>query len=467
MDPAFHDGEHAMTNRMTLALLALSLTTAAVSAQTSAPASSADTPRIPSFAITVQASPSDPPDSPPATPKGLTAPGTTPPGITPPGTATPGTTAPATTAPTVAIPTGAAPARDNQAFWVSADAVFSVFRAVTLPPLVTTSPPGTAQPLAGVLGVPGTTVLFGGNNVEGDLRYGFRVDGGYWFGQQRRFGIEAGVMMLGSSSTSFAASSSLNPILARPFTDATNFTQQAALIAFPGISTGSININSTSGHFYSGDLDFAAKLTDTGAFRLTGLLGYRYFRYGESLDISQTLSPTSALFIPGTQIASTDHFSTRNMFNGMDVGVRPHFAWQALTLDLLLRVAVGNLHHTVDIAGNQVTTSPGFAPVTQLGGVLALPTNIGQHTGNEWIVFPEVGVNLGWRITSNVQLRVGYGLLWLNNVTRAPDQINTTINPQHFPGVVPTPGTPNQPAFNLNRTDIWIQNANVGLEFTF
>jgi hypothetical protein len=345
--------------------------------------------------------------------------------------------------------------------------MFSCFRAVTLPPLVTTSPPGTAKGLAGVLGLPTTTTLFGGDNVEGGLRYGVRVEGGYWFGQERRFGIEVGGMMLGTDSISFAANSSLNPIIARPYTDATNFTQQAALVAFPGQSGGSININSTSGHFYSGDIDFAAKLTDSGDFRLIGLLGYRYFRFGESLDIDQTVSPTSPLFVPGTQIVSTDHFSTRNMFHGLDVGVRPHFAWQALTLDLLLRVAIGNLHHTVDIAGSQVTTSPGFAPVTQLGGVLALPTNIGQHSGNEWIVFPEVGGSVGWRITPNVQLRIGYSLLWLNNVTRAPDQVNTTINPLHFPGVVPPPGTANQPAFNLNRTDIWIQSANVGVEFTF
>ncbi len=40
-------------------------------------------------------------------------------------------------------------------------------------------------------------------------------------------------------------------------------------------------------------------------------------------------------------------------------------------------------------------------------------------------------------MTSNVKLRVGYDLLYLNDVARAADQVNTAINPLHLPGLPP------------------------------
>src|SRR5439155_8338502 len=46
-------------------------------------------------------------------------------------------------------------------FWVTADYLAGWLRADRLPPLVTTSPPGTARVSAGVPGQPGTTLLFG------------------------------------------------------------------------------------------------------------------------------------------------------------------------------------------------------------------------------------------------------------------------------------------------------------------
>ena len=59
---------------------------------------------------------------------------------------------------------------------------------------MTTSPAGTAQLNAGVLGGP-TTTLFGGDVVNDDIRSGFRVGAGYWFNAERTIGIEAGFLL--------------------------------------------------------------------------------------------------------------------------------------------------------------------------------------------------------------------------------------------------------------------------------
>jgi opacity protein-like surface antigen len=408
-----------MMYRMTVAALGLLLCAASTFAQTAAPGSP---PSMPAPRLT------DPP------------------------------TVPAATAPDVG--------NSGPAFWADGDALFSWFRGVTLPPLLTTSPPGTPTSDAGVLGKPGTRILFGGNSAEDSMRYGFRVAAGYWFGSERTFGIEAGYMVIDSRGTTFATSSQSFPILARPYVDATSFTPQALLLAFPGLSTDSFSSQVNSGHFYSGNIDVDFRLVDAGWFRLIGLAGYRYYRYDESLGIQQTILPTSPLFVAGTQIAVTDHFATQNTFQGLDLGVRPEFAWEQLTLDFLARATIGNQHHVVNIAGQQVVSVPGFAPLTNVGGLYALNTNIGRHTGNDWAVTPEVGAGIGWRLTPNVKVRVGYGLLYLNGVTRAPDQVNTVINPLHLPGLPPA-GAPLQPTFFINRTDIWIQNVSAGLEITF
>src|SRR5262245_52245287 len=58
--------------------------------------------------------------------------------------------------------------------WADAELLLWWQRGASLPPLATTSPPGTPLDQAGVLGAPGTSVLFGGTRVNGDLRIGGR-----------------------------------------------------------------------------------------------------------------------------------------------------------------------------------------------------------------------------------------------------------------------------------------------------
>jgi hypothetical protein len=370
-------------------------------------------------------------------------------------------------APPLSIPAPAA-AEGSARFWVTSDYWAAWVNGARLPALVTTSPTGTARPVAGVLGQPTTATLFGGEVVNDDIRSGLRLGFGYWLGAERNFGVEAGFSMLESQASLFSGTSSQFPILARPFTDARNFSQQAVLAAFPGFTTGSIAARASSGNFYEGHIDFAVKLVDgPGPAQLDGLIGYRYYRFDEGIRIQQSLSPTSTNFIAGTLIQTQDDFGSRNEFHGFDVGVRPRFVWQSLSVDLLAKIAVGDLHHVVNIRGSQVITVPGTPPIAQTGGVFALGTNIGSFPSNELAVLPEFGATLGWRVTSTIKVRVGYSLLMLNEVARAGDQVNTTINPNRFPGVTGPQGSLNEPAFYLNRTNTWVHGATVGLEWSY
>src|SRR5205085_11647407 len=108
---------------------------------------------------------------------------------------------------------------------------------------------------AGILGQPTTTTLFGGGPADTDARSGFRFGVGYWFGSERVVGAEVGFMMIESRANLFTASSDQTPIIARPFTDVNSFSQQAVLVAFPGVSNGSVAVRAASGNFYEGHFD--------------------------------------------------------------------------------------------------------------------------------------------------------------------------------------------------------------------
>jgi hypothetical protein len=352
--------------------------------------------------------------------------------------------------------------------WANADYLFTFLRGTKLPPLVTASPSSTPHNQAGILGDPGTALLFGGNQVDNDLRAGFRIATGIWFNPEQSLGIEGGFLMTSSQAAIFSATSSNGAILARPYIDANTGLSQAVVVAFPGASNGSINIRANSGNLYGANLDLTEKAYDNDWFRLYSMIGYQFYRYDESLRVQQSITTINAgTFVPGTVIFSNDNFSTRNEFHGLDLGFRSQFTLiDNLTLELLTKVAIGQMHRDVAIGGNQNVTVPGVAGLATVpGGVLALSSNSGGTADTDWRAIPEVGITLAWQVRSYLTVRTGYSLIYFNQIVRAADQVDTTINTNLLPngnGAGPT-----RPAFNITRTDMWMQSLNLGLEFTY
>lgn len=356
-----------------------------------------------------------------------------------------------------------APTEDNA--WVTGEFLFGWSAAVNFSPLVTTNPAGTLQPNAGVLGGT-TTTLLGGPQNSG-LLPGFRFGAGYIYDQEDGLGVEAGFVFLSSNSSNFAFDSAdHNGILGRPYTDATNSAQASVLVGFPGLSTGTINVDSKLDNFYSVNLDLTENiLKQDSGLQMEALFGYRFASFGDSLKMQHHLVSTT---MPGSSIDVNDSFSAKNTFNGLDLGLRTGYSLSdRLSFSVLTKVAVGNMHHTVDIRGRTTTTVAGSPPpVTANGGMYALSSNIGEHRSNDWTVLPEGGVNLAWKLRSNMNLRLGYSLIYLTKAARADNQIDTTLNPNLFPPAVPG-ATPLRPAYPGSFNDFWIQSLNVGLDLMF
>jgi hypothetical protein len=368
---------------------------------------------------------------------------------------------------------GDQPAGHGGQAWARADILLWWMKGAPLPPLFTTSPAGTPQGLAGVLGAPGTTVLFGDSSVGGDARIGGRWSAGYWFGENRLFGVSGDAFLLESKATHFAASSGGSPTLARPFLDATTGQQNAELIAFPGLLAGSATASATTTGLIGAGALLHGNLCCGCWGRLDLVGGYRFLRFSDRLAIDETLvstAPPSAgsTVVPGTTTVVGDRFSARNVFNGFNTGLSGELWRGPWVLDWRALVAVGATHRVDDIAGATTVTVPlAPPPVSSAGGLLALPGNIGHFSDQHVSVIPEFGVNLGYQVTSYLRAYAGYTFLYWPQVVRVGDLIDTTVNPNRLPGAA-TPGIgPVNPAPTGGHSDFWVQGINLGFQLRY
>jgi hypothetical protein len=101
---------------------------------------------------------------------------------------------------------------------------------------------------------------------------------------------------------------------------------------------------------------------------------------------------------------------------------------------------------------------------------LALPSNIGNFTRDQFAIVPEIGVNVGWHPTSHLRLFVGYNFLYWSNVLRPGDQIDRVLDITQIPnfntnGTNPSPQL--RPVVPFKDVGFWAQGATFGLELKY
>ena len=353
--------------------------------------------------------------------------------------------------------------------WARGDYLLWYTRAGSLPPLVTTSPTGTARDVAGRLGQPTTTILLGnGVGLNSDTRSGARVELGYWLCPCQGLGFEVTYLDLGSQTSEFEADSNNFAILARPFynlqTDSVG--QDAVLVAYPNVAAGSITVTSIN-KFQTLEGLLRRHLTQECGRTIDFLAGYRYAYLQDTLSIDETMTSIQRDSpVPfGTTFSTVDQFDTQNRFNGGEVGIVFQQRCRRWSLDLLMKLAVGSTQSQVAINGSTAITPPRLGTTVYPGGILALPTNIGTYDQTKLSLMPELGVTLGYDVTRHMRATVGYSFIYWSNVARPGDQIDTDVNASQFP-----PGTSSgaaRPNFVFHTTDFWAQGLNVGLEYRF
>jgi hypothetical protein len=349
-------------------------------------------------------------------------------------------------------------------FWATAEYGIWSLRGDHLPPLVTFSPASATRANAGVLGGPGTSILIGDERANDDARSGGRFTFGAWLNPQQTWGLEAGFWFLEGQRHRWAAGSDGSQIIARPFIDAQTGAQAAELVSFPGLLAGRATVTARSDPLYGADLLLRKSLCSGCDGRVDLLAGYRFLRLDESLQIQERLTSLDPAAL-GANLIVTDHFATRNEFHGGELGMQAEWWRGNFSLQLLGKLAVGNLHRQVHIDGSTVVSVAGFAPVVGSGGLLALSSNSGNFASDRVAWIPEIGITSGWQITPRLRATLGYTFLYWPGVVRPGDQIDPVINTNLLPP--PVPGGPARPAFVLRESDMWIQGVRLGLEYRY
>ena len=357
--------------------------------------------------------------------------------------------------------------------WVSGDYVVWWLSGAATPPLVTTSPAGTSRADAGVLGRAGTTVLFGQTDLFDTDRNGARVNFGLWLDQYNSIGVEGEVLGLEDQTQGFSAASNGTTILAQPFFNAAAGVQDANLVAFPAVIAGSINIEATSTFsaaaarirkniFCSMGGQCVGCADSPEGMRVDVLGGYRYINLDETLRIREMT--TSLITAMPAQFDISDTFDTQNEFHGGELGISVEYRRRLWWLEFATKMALGNNKRKVQINGNTTLATGGIA-IPMTGGILAQRTNIGSYSSDKFLIVPEIGIKFGVQLAPRLSVTTGYNFMYLSNVVRPGDQIDTVINPNLFPPEVsPLPG-PLRPQFVLQEADLWAQGLSLGLHY--
>ena len=142
-----------------------------------------------------------------------------------------------------AIPTTNTLIRDR--VWVSVDYLLWWPQGMEVTPLVTSSPVGPPPGGEGILGQNGTSILYGGDELNDSSANGIRLRTGWWF-RQGAWALESEFFGFNSSTEDFSASGDGSRILARPYFDIVDGQQDSRLISFPGLHAGSVAVSSDS-----------------------------------------------------------------------------------------------------------------------------------------------------------------------------------------------------------------------------
>jgi hypothetical protein len=381
----------------------------------------------------------------------------------------------------------APPANSDGRFYASAEYLLWWTKHSPLPPSLITTGPVTGTPPAslGNGGVP----LTRGSLDEGALS-GFRIGLGFWLGGC--LGVEASGFVLPSQSRTIRYSSDENgnpvlafryqdvPMGAPPAEDAFQASVPAIVSAGPpqiGPYAGNLGLTTRTRLWgLEGNLVANAGQYENVRWQLLG--GFRYLDLSEGLNLffeRQAIAGSGAMvFFQGNAfpdpdaVSSLDSFRTRNQFYAGQFGARGEVDFGRFFLGFAGKLALGDLHESVNIQGTSTLIQPGLPNITVPGGQFAAPSNIGRATRDQFNAMPELEISIGYQFSPYFQVFIGYNLLYLNKVARPGNQVDLVVDTrgnQIDPGFTGEMTSFPRPFFS--DTNFWAQGLDFGLEVSY
>lgn len=354
-------------------------------------------------------------------------------------------------------------------------------------------------------------VLLGGDRIDYGTFNGIRVEGGAWFNCQHTIGLELGGFITDEKSRLFGVSSDANgiPTIIRPIIDPLPQPNRpsndpARFVALTGATRGSLTV-ATSAQLAGAEANIIRNVASNPTWSLNVLAGFRYFDLDEDLSITQNtavINPNDRLFFPdlanpdangnvqsipiASAVALQDRFHTRNQFYGGQIGGRAEFQRGIWFGTVTGKLALGPNHQVADLTGQSTGIVNGVAQTVNSGFLVAgdqpprvdpgppprtitADANGGRAVTNWFVVMPEVGAHVGCQLSRNWRVYIGYNFLYLNNVVRPGDLVNTTVNSRFIPTsqAFQTFSGPNQPQLLVRRDDFWVHGVELGVQLKY
>jgi hypothetical protein len=336
-------------------------------------------------------------------------------------------------------------------------------RGIGLPPLVTTATAGTPSNIAGQLGQSSTQILLGNSVVGQEAQAGVRITVGGWLDPTAYRGVMFRYTNAGDQTNDFNFTSTSTPILARPFNNITTGTSvpDTQLVAYPNDRTGNIQV-STRSEISGFDVAFRRLAYCDRFTRVDWLAGYQHNHISENLNIATNTTVVGGTPpLTGTSIAVSDSVTTNNNFNGGFLGVMSSRQFACWNFETMFRLGMGSLERQINMVGSTVTTSATGSVTTEAQGLLVRNTNNQPFQDSTFIVVPEVGLNAGYSLTTNLDFLIGYNYLMLPKVAQPGRQLDTTVNLSD-----PLTGAL-RPQLTLDTQKYWLHSLNLGMQWRY
>lgn len=341
-------------------------------------------------------------------------------------------------------------------WWFNFNLMFGFRKGRSYPALVTTDPSTEDSTTAGVL--PGATILYGADAEDRNtqMQPGASFDFGTWLNDCQSVGFGGRYFFLGDDNGDFSTNSGEHSVLAIPFFSVDLGAPSALLLAHPDIGgevrSGSVAIRA-SNQVYGFDAYARFLYCRTPNGRIDFITGWHTSNVNDTFALLMQTDANQA----NNDIRLLDEFNTQNTFNGVTLGIMTEHQCCCWTVRTRNRVSVGNMHQQVDINGG--TTVNGVLDQNEPGGLFTAASNIGNYSQDQFAAVTEANIAVGYHINPNMQLAVGYNLMYWSNVVRPGGQIDTTIDDANVP--------PTRPTFNFNTSSFWTQSVTLNLNCEF
>lgn len=342
-----------------------------------------------------------------------------------------------------------------------------VLQKAPVPILMTTG--SLNDPVPGALGQANTRVLL--DEVQGGAfaRTAGRLSLAYDLDDLKTITVSANYFLSesGTATQAVGSDASGTPVLVRPFFNVNLGLNDADPIALPNIMSGRFAVSEPH-RLQGGEFNCTYNFFNSSFLnsRFGVLLGARYLRLNEELNIQADSTDLPGLGIAGNLYSLRENFSTRNRFYGSQLGAEWECQLGSLAVTLAGTCAVGHLDQNVNIGSFTSITEPdGTITAGANTALLVGPGNAGSFSHHRLIVVPAGEAKVSYAFNDNVSVSAGYLFLYMSDVVRPGNQISPAVNVQSVPAVPTPPLTPGPP--NLATSNLAVQGFSVGLLLSY